>query len=69
MNTAAANIQLASEINRGDADRRLPMVLRLQGLPDAAAAETWRLLRLLLLWHGPLSTDSARADVLRRKRS
>src|SRR5215831_2802209 len=48
-----------SHRNRTDADRRLPILLRLQGLRDGAEAQTWRLLRLLLLRHGSLSAGSA----------
>jgi hypothetical protein len=47
-----------------DAHERLPMVLRVQGLPDAVEAEVWRLLCVLLLWNGEMSAGSDRGRVL-----
>jgi len=52
---------------RNDADGRLPILLRMLRLRGEVAAEAWRLLRLLLLWFGPLPADSGRA--LRRGRT
>ncbi len=44
--------------HRADADRRLPILLRLQALRHALEAEGRRLLRFLLFGNGPLPTGS-----------
>src|SRR5947209_8235374 len=44
-----------------DAYRRLPVLLRLCSLRGTAPAQARRLLRVLLLWHDPLSLDPGRA--------
>jgi hypothetical protein len=46
--------------HRDDADRRLPVVLRLQGLRREIEITARRLLRLLLLWLGALPVDADR---------
>lgn len=44
--------------NRDDADGCLPLFLRVQGVPDAAPAESWRLLRILFLRVRAVPADS-----------
>lgn len=53
---------------RDDADGRLPVLLHVHRLRDEVAAEGWRLLRVLLVWFGPLPTDATRAHRQRRTR-
>jgi len=50
---------LRSHIGRDDADRRLPILLRLQGMRHPAQAQSWRLLRILLLWLSAVSAGPA----------
>src|SRR5437870_6849080 len=40
------------------ANQRLRSLLRVRGLPNGSPAETWRLLRLLLLWIEPMPTPT-----------
>jgi len=40
--------------DRNDANQRLHALLRVFGMPNGSPAETWRLLRLLLLWVEPM---------------
>jgi hypothetical protein len=53
---------------RGDADRRLSVLLRMPRLRHDAAAEAGRLLRFLLLRLGAMPTDSGRARIRRAAR-
>jgi hypothetical protein len=46
--------------NRDDAGRRLPVLLRLYRLRHTVAAETGRLLCILLVWNCPVPTASSR---------
>jgi hypothetical protein len=50
--------------NRNDADRRLPVLLRLQKLWGTAEAQAGRLLRVLLLRLRAMSTDTGRQCLL-----
>jgi hypothetical protein len=51
--------------SRGDADRRMPVLLRVHELPGAAAAERGRLLRVLLVRLGKVSADASATLLLR----
>ena len=50
--------KLRLRVDRADADGRLPILLRLQALRHPLEAEGRRLLRVLLLWNGPLPSGS-----------
>ena len=50
--------------NRVDANRCVPMVLRMQGLPNSLEADRRRLLRLLFLCNSAMSSDTRRQDLL-----
>ena len=52
-----SKVQLSSR--RANADRRLPVFLRLQGLRREAKAACGRLLRVLFLWIGAVPADPA----------
>lgn len=49
---------LRTRCGRDDADRRLPVLLRVHGMRRAAQAKTGRLLRVLFLWLGSLPAHS-----------
>ena len=53
---------------RGDADRRLRLLLRMHALQDLAAAEGRRLLRVLFVWLGQMPADAAIGGLLCRPR-
>jgi hypothetical protein len=50
--------EMRTSVGRADADERLPILLRVQGLRDEAQAAAGRLLRVLLLWVDPLSAGA-----------
>jgi len=56
--------EMRSSIGRDDADRRLPVLLWLQGLRREAEASRRRLLCVLLLWFRSLSSDPGRKAML-----
>lgn len=60
--------RLWSSIRRVDADRRLPDLLRMQGLRPCDPAKGRGLLRVLLLWRHAVSTDTGDAKTGRRQR-
>jgi len=50
--------EIRTSVGRADADERLPVLLRVQGLRDEAQAAAGRLLRVLFLWVDPLSAGA-----------
>ena len=50
--------------NRVNANRCVPMVLRMQGLPNSLEADRRRLLRLLFLCNSAVSSDTRRQELL-----